>query len=260
MDFAKNAKNILIAGDSWGLGEWNGRPTHSGLEYYLEKQKHIVHNVSLASGSMYDMIDRLYVIQDMIFDGHRPDYTVPPVLQKHFTLEDARNISGGAIPYYDIVFVFVTDPHREIKDKDFWVKGYSYEDYLNRHHRIIRKYIKALDRFNETVGSIKLIGGLSKCLNRYVKNTSVTIALPSVLELIVPGTEQFEIYCEDQFHLLRNPAVAKKVDKDAFIELAEQSSIFNFYKKQPIMNPDGNHPNRNGHYKIYKFLKEKYNL
>jgi hypothetical protein len=56
--------NILIAGDSWGVGVFSGQgieygPTGQGIQTILESQGHKVTNISKGGGSNYLMIDRL---------------------------------------------------------------------------------------------------------------------------------------------------------------------------------------------------------
>lgn len=56
--------NILIAGDSWGIGVFAGQgsgygPTGQGIQSILEDQQHTVTNISKGGGSNYLMIDRL---------------------------------------------------------------------------------------------------------------------------------------------------------------------------------------------------------
>ena len=51
---------IIIAGDSWGVGEWtDGQRTHRGLEQYLSDAGHIVINLSRGGMSNMSIIDAL---------------------------------------------------------------------------------------------------------------------------------------------------------------------------------------------------------
>lgn len=61
---------ILITGDSWGCGEWDGlnvdyRVTHSGIEQYLRDDGYTVENVSRGG---YNNLESLEAINGCVFD------------------------------------------------------------------------------------------------------------------------------------------------------------------------------------------------
>tara|TARA_B100001093_G_scaffold499343_1_gene548490 strand:+ start:1645 stop:2313 length:669 start_codon:yes stop_codon:yes gene_type:complete len=213
---------ILIAGDSWAMGEWPEKQEddiqHKGLEQYLIDDNHTVVNISMG-GDPHNVI-----------------------------LENLKTIDEK----FDIAFVFTVDPHSKMEDENFWQKDFSYEDYYNRHKQAIRKFVLGLDKLN--IGPIKLLGGSSKCLQEYTQDTSIEIAIPSIIELLIPGIKQYDMCFQYHHHLLDESINAEIVDK-----VYEQAKIFDsIFYKEPIMYPDGEHPNREGHYKIYEVLKDKY--
>ena len=213
---------ILIAGDSWGCGEWNIDWTkgcnHKGLEQYLKDDKHDVKNISYAGKSFYDILEEL-------------------------NYENEK---------YDYVFVFVTDAHRGIEPNKFWLESYTYEDYQFRWDTNVKSFVESLDILD--IGPIFLLGGLTKCYDRYVENTKIKIAIPSIFELIIPSSKHYDMCFQDYlFKLDKN-----NISKQTLHKIWDQVRIFDELFKNPIMYPDGAHPNREGHYQIYKFLKDKY--
>lgn len=212
---------ILICGDSWGRGEWSGVGiNHAGLEQYLKDDGHLVKNISKGGATLKNTIDQL---------------------SKQRTK-------------FDYVFVFVTDSHRHLSKKEFWIQGFEYNDYVNRHNHILKNFIKEINSFD--LGPIFLIGGLSKLNKNHTEGTSISIIVPSFLELIIPNKQQFEIYCHQHYYSLNDKKINKKVSKDTVIKLYDQYESFENYKKEPMMNPDGYHPNREGHLILFNYIKK----
>tara|TARA_Y100001972_G_scaffold124249_1_gene173022 strand:- start:2186 stop:2851 length:666 start_codon:yes stop_codon:yes gene_type:complete len=213
---------ILLAGDSWGCGEWNidwkKGCNHRGLEQYLKDDKHDVKNISEGGFSFYNILEKLN------YENEKHDY----------------------------VFIFVTDAHRDVVYNKFWVKNYTYEDYLFRWDINIKAFVESLDTLN--IGPIFLLGGLTKCYNKYVKDTKIKIAIPSIFELIVPESKHYDMCFHDNYDTLNT----KNINKETLGKVYEQTQILDNLLSNPIFHPDGQHPNREGHYLIYKFLKDKY--
>ena len=200
------------------MGEWPLKQEdgiqHKGLEQYLLDDGHDVVNIA------------------------EPGDT-PTVILDCLKLQKTK---------YDYVFLFLVEPFAEIKEDSFWNKNLTYEDYYKRHKDQIQLFVKSLDTLS--IGPIKLIGGSAKCLPEYIENTSIEIAIPSVIELLIPGMRQYEMNFQYHYHLLDTSNIDQKTIDKVLIQAEKWDRIF----KNPIMHPDGEHPNREGHYKIYKFL------
>jgi len=239
---------ITIAGDSWGCGEWQnlsswdhnlasaqntenlkkyfqGTDTiygvsHTGLQSYLEKDGHIVTNVSRGAGTNQN------VLKDLPQDKQ------------------------------DLIFVFVTDTAREYSDRnEFWQLDYTFEDYVNRHKLSIKKYIQDLAQLD--IGPIYLIGGLTKLTNDLIEGTSISIAVPSMLELVIPGSTQFEFYFEKHIGgdlLYSKGDISSKMPKELLNRLHKENLIWEEYRKHPMMIND--HPTRQAHKKLYDYIKK----
>ena len=218
---------ILIAGDSWAMGEWTpewkegGNPIiHKGLEQYL------------------------------LDDGHTVINTANP--------GDGPNIILASIKEYykqkfDKVFVFLTEPHRDIPEDKFWFKDWTYEQYYNRHKKLLRNFVSNLADLD--IGQIVLIGASAQCLQEYIEGTRIVIGIPSIIELLLSKERQYEMCFQSHFHVLK----VENINQRALEGVYKQTQMFDsIFHKEPIMYPDGEHPNREGHYKIYKVLKDKY--
>lgn len=215
---------ILIAGDSWAMGEWNpvwqgweNQILHKGLEQYLLDDNCEVTNISGAGDSLKT------------------------------TFENLQKISET----YDFIFVFTSNPHGAIEDDKFWIPNYTYTDYFERHKEALRYFVQCLYTLN--IGPIKLLGGSAKCLAEYVAGTDIEIAIPSIIELLIPDIKQYDMSFEYHLKYINKTVPPQIVDK-----VYEQAQIFDNIFATPIMHPDGQHPNREGHYKIYQVLKDKY--
>tara|TARA_B110000503_G_scaffold123221_1_gene188626 strand:- start:3649 stop:4389 length:741 start_codon:yes stop_codon:yes gene_type:complete len=237
---------ITIAGDSWGCGEWQPLSSwdlnlasekntenlkkhfkgtdgiygvsHTGLQSYLEKDGHIVTNVSRGAGTNQN------VLKDLPRDKQ------------------------------DLIFVFVTDSAREYSDRNkFWKLDYTFEDYVNRHKKSIKKFIQSLDQLD--IGPIYLIGGLSKLSNDLVKGTSISIAVPSMLELVIPGSTQFEFYFEKHIGgdlLYTKGDISSKMSKTLLNKLYEEHSIWEQYRNHSMLIND--HPTKEAHKILFNQL------
>ena len=77
--------NILITGDSWGCGEWDGLDvdyciTHSGIEQYLRNDGYTVENVSRGG---HNNLESLEAINGRVFD-HLIFFFTDPLRQATF--------------------------------------------------------------------------------------------------------------------------------------------------------------------------------
>jgi len=221
----------LITGDSWGCGEWQlqvdqkrtgKRTAHAGLQKYLEADFHKVGNISQPGASL----DRI--------------------------IHDLNNHVVFRRPKYDAVFIFVTDAFRDIRPEELWRKRATYEYYLDLYQSRLQEFVKKLDKFPIDLGPIYLLGGLSKVSTDFIKSKRVKIAIPSILELIVPGSRQHDVVFQKHF-----PDISKhNTNKEAFRKICEQDEILQNYFTHEALYPDGAHPNRESHRIIYQYLKE----
>ena len=224
---------ILIAGDSWGCGEWTpdeiedpilkGRHiqvTHKGLETYLTEGRHRVKNVSTPGGTFETILARLRL----------------------------------EIKSYDAIFVFVTDAFRKTipasgyKNNIFWSSELSPQHYIDLFQQKLHEFVNDLNMLPHERGPIYLIGGLSK-LTPQLDMENVKVAIPSMLELIIPGSKQFDTY----FLNYQNDLTFENSNKETIEYVHEQMEIWKEFQQHPIM-VDNQHPGREGHLLVLREL------
>jgi hypothetical protein len=219
---------ILLAGDSWGVGEWGperlpGRHvSHLGLEQYLRNDGHDVDNVSIAGGCLQRI---------------------------------AKSLLNTELEKYDYIFVFVTDTFRSLGFdlKTFWSSKDDIKKVKEHHQNVLHSFLHELNSLNK---KIVLLGALTKVTKKDVKGfKNLTVGISSIIELLIPGYTQHEICFTETLQ-----GIPRNIDKELFEYVWEQSFRWTELQDIPIFYPDGGHPNREGHKKIFIYLKEKFQL
>lgn len=235
---------ILIAGDSWGCGEWNIACTeilHKGLEQYLIDDGYCVFNVSKPSISNLDIINRIN--------------------QWYDRFEDIK---------IEKIFVFQTEFTRDFKH-DIMQQMYGANDWSIKtvddlaSTWVERFYFRLSEIAQEKKCKIYLLGGASDTMwfdNMENDYPGCSIACQSVTNLILEKNPKIEVPVFSWF-TKNTEELVKKLKKIVSAEdilnqinlgieresLLEENPNFFF--------PDGIHPNRTGHKILYDFLKEQ---
>lgn len=230
--------NILVIGDSWGVGEWPVPGTksafqeyrnmnHYGLTQYLEEEGHNAVNLS---------------------EGGKSNKYISWMLK--FYLQRVNK-------HIDLVYIFQTEFHRELVLEEF--DANSFEHLLSQSNT---RFLKMLSEISQDYNvKINLIGGASDTDN-----------YPN-LELDFPGVK---IACQSLTNLLLNgnPNISKPlfsyvIPRNKLIEFKNKFDdlefILDFHdavlsrRRQIQTNkflfwPDGNHPNRHGHKILFDYL------
>jgi hypothetical protein len=250
---------IVIAGDSWGKGEWqNNVWTHEGLEGYLRSSGHKVINASLAGASPGTILSRL----ELTFESLKETDQIKNVVR---------------------VFVFQTEWVRDFrlslsyeigdlisnKDRPKYVVPTRFDNNIST--LLISRWYCALSslagKYNVDIG---LIGGCSDTLNPTTVETvypKVYVACQSLTNLCIYGvsTTDYPVFVTgsvsstDEFF----DACKKKYSAiDSIVELIDQSlqRRHKWDQHPEWFKPDGIHANRDGHLKLYNYLKEQYNI
>ena len=129
---------ILIAGDSWGKGEYdfeNGiyKNSHMGLEHFLKESNNEVYNISQGAICQNTVISKLKNIQENnFFDYWKTEHS------------DLTHIPK--LETYDYIFVFVTDLFRgsDLFER-YWIVNNSRENVLRELNKLKHKYLKNLN-------------------------------------------------------------------------------------------------------------------
>lgn len=244
---------LLIAGDSWGLGEWPQRYTgpknilHGGIGQYLIENNFEVINLSRAGASNIEIINRL----EHFFDSGTNNY-----LRNKLT----NDVGQG-------VFVFQTE----------WYRDFAPINTFNDHEsnfigkidteisgRYVHRFYHALkDIANKYQVRINLIGGSSDVIHLddfEEQFPGVHVVCQSFTNLCI-----YDNHRADQIYLGGISAQAAELLKKRRndIEMIEflESMINETFERSQLWAaheqwfwPDGKHANRQGHQKLYDFL------
>ena len=226
---------ILICGDSWGCGEWNVECTnvlHPGLDQCLKDAGHLVDNISKGGCSNLDSAARIRTWFERF----------------------------GRV---DSVFVFQTEYSRDFKhhSAETW-NASSIKDLSGQW--VENFYFRLSELAQEYQCRINIIGGASDTVwfdNMGNDYPGCNIACQSLTNLLINDDSRildpvFSWYGSTTESLLAR--VKTQLNTDELLSVInlgfERESVL---KENPQwFYPDGKHPNRQGHQKLYNFLKE----
>lgn len=230
---------IIIAGDSWGAGEWDGvnNVVHNGLTQYLVDDGYDVINLSYGGCSTQETHNK---IRDFL-EGNRH-------LHSHI----------------ELIIVFQTE----------WCRDYeAHRDHLNRVKSKIYTKDLPYTQVNGFYGTLStlhneygvrfgIIGGCSDTFKQeHVNWPGVDILCQSFTNLLVNDDEFvsdpvfFVRPAEEVVELFKKSAQ----DTDAFINDIDKGLKRHetWTANRNWFYPDGVHANRQGHAKLFNYLKEK---
>lgn len=239
---------ILIAGDSWGKGEYdfeNGvyQNGHMGLEHFLKESNNDVYNISQGAICQNTTINKLKTIQEDAFFEHWG--------KNHPNLTQVLKLE-----FYDYIFIFVTDLFRgsDLFER-YWIVNNSRENVLRELNKLKHDYLENLNSFNV---KIHLLGGLNKVTEEDVKNyENIEIAIPSVIEFLLPDFEAYEVFFNDALNSLYS-SIPNTLDLDYLDYVYNQVKKTDLLKTREYFCSDGLHPNRDGHRLIYEEINRKF--
>ena len=239
---------ILIAGDSWGKGEYdfeNGLygNIHMGLEHFLKESNNEVYNISQGAICQNTVISKLKNIQENNFFEHWKT--------EHSNLEHILKLE-----IYDYIFVFVTDLFRgsDLFER-YWIVNNSRENVLRELNKLKHDYLKKLNSFNV---KIHLLGGLNKVTEEDIKNyENIEIAIPSVIEFLLPDFEAYEVFFNDALNSLYS-SIPDDLDPDYLDYVYNEVKKTDLLKTREYFCSDGLHPDREGHRLIFEEINRKY--
>jgi hypothetical protein len=207
---------ILIAGDSWGCGEWSGtnnpyHVTHLGLEHFLIEYGCSVINLSEAGSTNYTQAEKIKL---------ELSHTKP-----------------------DVIIWFQTDPMRDLGslDSNTFPKSLA-EMKVVQQQRLDTVY----EKLNNLRMPIYCIGGVTKLDETLlVKYNNLKPIIPSVIEMF--GGTQPSCWISSWIQL-----DSLKVSDNLLTELEEVAAT-TFLPREWFF-PDGVHPNRKAHYRIFEYI------
>ena len=215
--------DLLIVGDSWAMGEWDWDNenryacTHKGLEQYFLDAGCSVQNKSIGGASNSQSILTLQLLD---------------------------------LNQYKSILWFQTDPLRDITDSQLFLKEYnSFQKVIEHQKELLNKTYLNL---NSLEIEILCIGGCSKLeldLIKYYPN--LTPIIPSVMEFLIPDFKHPEIWFSGWFQDIDRQFSIDCINKFLYNKQL-QDQLGWLYRD--LFWPDGRHPNRWGHKKIFEYL------
>jgi hypothetical protein len=236
---------IVIAGDSWGCGEWlrdsqSYSISHPGIAQYLHDSNHNVVNLSSPGGANITSSQR---VEDFI--------------KTNSCLQITR------------VIVFQTEWSRDLflEDPDALSKELITDGYQGLKNRLISRFYRGLSEVAlKNNIPIHLVGGCSDLMwsdQFETEYPGLHIACQSLFNLLTNGNHRNPdpVYCvftkftENDIKSIRKYLSDKDLvilleDVDRGTRRAQQWTDHKEY-----FYPDGNHANRTGHRVLFEFLK-----
>jgi hypothetical protein len=235
-------KTIVIAGDSWSCGELSaeqrGEITHTGLTEYLSTHGRLVTNLGLQGSSNLQSVERL-----TNFLKTSTQLQVTHVL--FFQTEWTRDV--------------FTDP-------EFIKSTVADQGYLHLKHTVRTEfYSKLSDVADQYQLAVYLIGGCSDIvdLDNLANNYPLLqVACQSMTNLLLSRNDRIESPVDALWgNTEKNILLAFKqyLTNDGLDQVLDDIEAGHrrldlWTRGHYFFYPDGGHPNRKGHYRLYKFL------
>jgi len=234
---------IIIAGDSWGLGEWSGLElgsggsiNHTGMAQYFTDFQYTVVNLSKGGSSNLESIERL----------------------KHYNISDN-----------DIVLFIMTDPLRDLGAFKLSKQNNDKENLKKITEKITKALVDAqgvypllcklmhnlFDELNQIGHPINLIGGLCN-INTDISSqyNNLTTLIPSWINILVGQMPEYEHTINKNF-VITTGSLLQHINLSEFDSRLAELIINDLHDieknflvfREDIFHPDGVHPNRHGH-------------
>jgi hypothetical protein len=238
--------HVLIAGDSWGMGEWNVDTSdilHPGLQHYFEQDNNSVTNISGCGISNLDIAHRI-----------------------------ARYLENPVYDLPDYIVVFQTEYSRDFKhakmQQDFgsqdWLGLSSVRELASKW--IERFYLRLSEMSQAHNVPIKIVGGCSDTMrfdDMQKDYPGCDIACQSMTNLLLTGIHTledpvFSWYTKTSQSLIEKikTTIPWENISGLLTEVDKGFARQNLLAENPNWFwPDGKHPNRAGHDILYQHLK-----
>ena len=262
-------KVVVVAGDSWGCGEWKKEKhvplniTHQGVAQYFRDAGYNVINLSCGGISLNETWMRL----KFLFDGltfytadNSKKFTVHSNNYQDYTLEDIEHI-----------IVFQTEWDRNLTDADALSGGLALKNlpFTEEMPGVIMSswYTKLSELSQQFDKPIGIIGGLSDTMNfdnigEYYPG--LYILCQSFVNLIFNDEHQVADPCYSTgihcMEFLKN-ATTNLQQLEQLIAIADKGlDRLNLFKNHADIFPDLGHPSKECHKKLYDFIIDNQRL
>jgi hypothetical protein len=214
---------IIIAGDSWGCGEWEDlqlcsnamsrKILHGGLAQFLTEYGCEVVNVSQAGGSNSLSLDQL--------------------------TDAIRTVNA------DYIFWFQTDPMRDLRPHNSKTLPQSIKDMVRMGEKLLNDTYNSLNNLDV---KIHCIGGVTELNDSIRKYSNLIPLVPSIIKMF--GGEQPRIWVSEWI------GVDHLTFTDEFLTELENLPPLDLPKKW--FYPDGVHPNRYAHWELFQYILKQH--
>lgn len=272
--------NILIAGDSWGCGEWSTVQKFS-IPAWTEKYQGLCGNDWPRQVSTKKEFDQLpanirkeltrfgFPNWNVVHQDHIRQQILHPGLAQYLTEygHNVVNISKGArsnshaieqiraqdLGKFDLIIWFQTDPFRDLCPYETFTVDYTtYESLIDKQNQLL---LETYNQFNSFNKKILCLGGLSKLNLKLIQPfKNLVAAIPSIPELLLPDYQHAEIAFSDWYTLIDRQFSLDDLDKLLYNKQLQDSLI----DHKDLFWPDGFHPNKWAHKKIFEYLINKW--
>jgi hypothetical protein len=252
---------IIIAGDSWGAGEWNNFVIqHAGLAQYLTDDGYQVVNLSRPGGSNYDIWNRLenflmsnpYAKIEKIF-VFQTEWERELLLQ---TKEVLPAVSAAKV--LNSVGITYIDPDKDLADQ------LQIETANGLGTVLMLNFYQQLGRL-ANIYNVKfdVIGG---CVDAMMADIpGVCIVCQSFVNLLINNDSAISNPVHTHYQhktvleYVKNN-IGSTVELEALLDRVDHAETrIQVFKSNPDwFYPDGVHANRQGHHVLYKFLRENW--
>lgn len=220
MNLINKGSKILIVGDSWGCGEW---PVPSKLVEYLP-----VH-----LGLEFYLREYGCSVTNVSHGGYSND-------------DIFISLKNQIQNQHDAIFWFQTDPLRNLRPytNNLEIFKKEKEDFILAHDELLDSIY---EKFNSLGVTIYCLGGYSKLnLSLMEKYSNLFPIIPSIIELL--GENHIKIWPSEWIRCNETTSVfSYSLTEYLYKECGQKLSRLWFF-------PDGRHPNRHAHKKIFKYL------
>ena len=224
-------KNVILFGDSWAMGEWQKplgvlphliKLTHRGLQSYLERDGHIVANLSIAGAGNRKII-------------------------QHFTEQIDRYETDDA----DIIFV-QTDPIRDCIDSNserWWSDKQTPAEFKEQQ---FKKQKQCYELLANLPYKIYCIGGCHPLNLDLIKQfDNLVPVMTSMMQELAPDQTIPTVWRSDNW----TDHIDQKYISKAMLDFICEEERLREELPRDYFWPDGWHPNRYGYEIIYDKLK-----
>jgi len=211
--------SVIIAGDSWGLGEWGGNITygisHKGIEQYFNDYGFRVENVSSPGASNKFSISLL-----------------------------SQTLQSKS---FDYIFWFQSEPLRDIPPINF-------KSVLEISEKQYDLLVKSYTTLNEIGQPVYCLGGCSKINVEMISSFHNLIpVIPSITEFLLQDYKHPSVWQSNPDVVIPENYLDLDSLKQVINWYEEKLRLSNYTE---MFYPDGSHPNRYGHKIIYNYIME----